>query len=279
MCPGVPRPLQVVDHAVGRLVPVVRLLLQQMHDDARQRCRDRWVHVCRWCRHPGQVVMDQPQRVSGSEWRRARRQLIQCRAQRVQIRPLIHRVTGPAGLLWRQIRQRPNDFGVMRELRAHFGERRRQGEVHQARGAIAGEHDVGGGDVPVDYPSAVHSGDRLRQSYRQPDQISGSRGRPRRGQAGAAGVFQHDRPRVPRRLRQLCHPRDTAKPPQDGHFMPQPVFRVRPQWLLADNCALSEKQPGHPRALALVHGLDPVRGVPARQHPPCLHPVPPGRFS
>jgi hypothetical protein len=43
----------------------------------------------------------------------------------------------------------------------------------------------------VDHPSPVHSGDRLRQSYRQPDQISGSQRRARRGQAGAAGIISH----------------------------------------------------------------------------------------
>ena len=32
--------------------------------------------------------------------------------------------------------------------------------------------------------------------------------------------------------------------------MPQPVVRVRPQRLLANNFALSQKQPGHTRAVA-----------------------------
>ena len=61
--------------------------------------------------------------------------------------------------------------------------------------------------------------------------------------------------------------------------MPQPVFRVRSQRLLADNRALSEKQPGHTRALALVHDLSPDRRIPPRRHPACLYPAPPGTSS
>jgi hypothetical protein len=38
-CQSVPQPLQVVDHAIRGLVPVVRFLLQQVHDDLGQRPR------------------------------------------------------------------------------------------------------------------------------------------------------------------------------------------------------------------------------------------------
>jgi len=42
-----------MDHAVGRLVPVVRFLLQQMQDDLRQRFRYVPIDVGRRGRQPG----------------------------------------------------------------------------------------------------------------------------------------------------------------------------------------------------------------------------------
>ena len=56
------------------------------------------VHLGGRHRDPGQVIVDQPQRVPGAERRLARGQLVQHRAQRVQVGPLIHRPAGPPGL-------------------------------------------------------------------------------------------------------------------------------------------------------------------------------------
>ena len=203
-------------------------------------------------RHPGQMIMGEPQRVAGAERRPARRQLVQRRAQRVQVGPLIHRPAGAPGLLRRQIRQRPHDLGVVGELRTDLGQRRRQREVHQARGAVAGEHDVRRSDVPVHHPPAVHPRHRPGQLHREPDQVLDGQRRRQPGQARATDVRQHDRPRVPRRLHQLRDPRDAAQPLQDRQLVPQPPVRVRPQRLLADDRAPREEQPGHPRAFALV---------------------------
>jgi hypothetical protein len=86
--------------------------------------------------------MDKPQRVPGAEGRRARGQLVQRRAKRVQVGPLVHRAAGPPGLLRRHVRQRPHDLGMMRELGPDLGHRGRQGEVHQARGTVIGDHGV-----------------------------------------------------------------------------------------------------------------------------------------
>ena len=95
------------------------------------------VHLRRRHRHPRQVIVDEPQRVAGAERRRARGQLVQRRAQRVQVGALVHRPAGAPGLLRRQVRQRPHDLAVVRELGTDLGERRRQREVHQARRAVA----------------------------------------------------------------------------------------------------------------------------------------------
>ena len=62
------------------------------------------VHLGRRHRHPGQVIMASRSGSPVPERRRPGRQLIQHRAQRVQVGPLIHRPAGPPGGLRRQIR-------------------------------------------------------------------------------------------------------------------------------------------------------------------------------
>ena len=78
---------------------------------SRQRPRYGRVHLRRRHRHPSQMIVGEPQRVAGAERRLTRGQLVQRRAQRVQVGALIHRPAGPPGLLRRQIRQRPDDLG------------------------------------------------------------------------------------------------------------------------------------------------------------------------
>ena len=226
-------------------------------------------------RHPGQEIMGQPQRVPGAERRPAGGELIQRRAQRVQVGPLIHRPAGPPGLLRRQVRQRPGDLAVRGELRADLRERGRQREVHQARGPVAGDHDVRWTNVPVHHPRAVHPGHRPGQPGRQPGQLTGRQRPGQPSQAHAARIRQHDRARVPRRLRQLRDPFDTAQPLQHRPLVPEPAVRVRPQRLLADDRAPSQEQPSHACAAALMHDLGPDGRILVRQHPACAHPTPP----
>jgi hypothetical protein len=270
-CPA--HPLQVVKHAIGRLVAIVRFLVQQMHDDLGQRRRHDGVHLRRRHRHPSQMIMGEAQRVAGTERRLARRQLVQRRAERVQVGTLIDRPCGAPGLLRRQVRQCPHDLGVVRELRADLGQRRRQREVNQARGAVRGEHDVRRRDVPVHHPPAVHPGNRPSQVQREPDQVVDGHGQHLPGQARVARVHQQDRPRVPRRLQHLRDAGDTAQPLQDRQLVPQPAVRVRSQRFLADGRAPRQVQPGHPRALALVQRFVPNPRIPARQQATCPHPT------
>ena len=221
--------------------------------------------------------MDEPQRVPGAERGPARGQLIQHRAQRVQVGPLIRRPAGPPGRLRRQVRQRPGDLGMVRELRAELGERRSQGEVHQARSTVTGNHDVRRGDVTVDHPPPVHPRHRPGQPHPETGQLTGRQRLGQARQARPAGVRQHDRPGVPRRLRQLRHPRDAAQAFQHRGLMPHPAFRVRSQRLLADDRAPGEEQPGDARALAGVHDLGPEERIRAGPHAAsaCSHRAPP----
>jgi hypothetical protein len=194
----------------------------------------------------------EPQGVAGAERRLTRRQLVERRAHRVQVGTLIHRPACTPGLLGRQVRQRPHDLAVVRELGTNLGERGRQGEVQQARGAAAGDHDVRRRDVPVHHPPAVHPGDRPGQRHRKPDQVIGGQRLRQAGQARVTDVLHHDRSRVPRRIQQLRDSLDTAQPLEDRHLMPQPALCVRPQRLLADDRAPSEAQPRDARVFALV---------------------------
>jgi len=157
-------------------------------------CRAR--RVGRRHRDPGQVIVDQPQRIPGAERRLAGGQLVQRRAQRVQVGPLIHRPAGPPGRLRRQVRQRPGDLGMMRELRPDLGERRSQGEVHQACSTVIADHDVRRGDVTVDHPSPVHPRHRPGQPEPETGQVIDWQRLGQGRQARLTGVFQHDRPGV-----------------------------------------------------------------------------------
>ena len=115
-------------------------------------------------------------------------------------------------------------------------------------------------------------------SHGQPDQLIDGQWRGQPGQAGAAGVRQHDRPRVPRRLHQLRDARDTAQPLQHRHLVPQPPRRVRPQRLLADDRAPRQGTAESPACARSRAALRPERAdlAPAfRPHPACPHPTPP----
>ena len=83
-----------------------------------------------------------------------------------------------------------------------------------------------------------------------------------------AGVGQHDRVRVPRRVHQLRDPVDPAQPLQHRPLVPQPAVRVRPQRLLADHRAPGKEQPSHPRVIALVDRFRPIgRSRPGNPRP------------
>jgi hypothetical protein len=146
----VAHPDQVVDQPIGSLVSVVRFLLQQMHDDCRQVGRHRWVDDVGCRGYKSQLIMNEPDRVARPERRLTRGEFVQGRSQRVQIRPLVHRPPHPPGLLRRQIRQRPNDLGVVGELRPQLRGGRGQREVdHHGVPILFGEHDVARVDVPM----------------------------------------------------------------------------------------------------------------------------------
>jgi hypothetical protein len=264
-----------MEQAVGGLVAVVRFLLQQVQDDRGQHHRYGRVHLRRRHRDPGQMIMDEAQRVAGAEGRRPRRQLVQSGAQRVQVRALVHRPAGAPGLLRRQVGHRADDLGVVGEFRADLGEGDRQREVHQGRRAVVGQHDVRWGDVAVHHPTAVHPRHRPGQCYPQPGQFVTDQRLCRRCQVRVSRVRNHERPRVLRRIQQLHEPVDPAEALQHRHLVPQPVLGVRTERLLADDGALGEEQPAHPRAIALVDHVGPNGPVVVRQSFAWPHPAPP----
>ena len=146
--------------------------------------------------------------------------------------------------------KRPDDLAVVRELGTDLGERGRQREVHQARRPVGGQHDVRRGDVAMHHAAAVHPRHRPGQLHRQLDQLVDGQRLRQLGQARAAGVLQHDRARVRRRVHQLRDPADAAQPLEDRQFVPQPPLRVRSQRLLAD-----DRAPGRNSRVTRVRSL------------------------
>jgi hypothetical protein len=76
----------------------------------------------------------------------------------------------------------------VREFRADFGDRGGQGEVHESRRAVRGDHDVGRGEITVNHLPAVQLGHGQGQPQREPGKVTrGQRFRQLR-QGAAAGV-------------------------------------------------------------------------------------------
>ena len=215
--------------------------------------------------------MGKPQGVPGAERRRPGRQLVQHRAQRVQVGSLIHWAARPPSGLRCQVRQRACNPGEMGKLRADLRHRHRQREIHQARHTSTGQHYVGRGDVPVQHPPGVHPRHCPGQPRRHVRQLSRRQGFRHSGQGDLAGIGEHHRHRILLRLRQLRHPGHRAQLLQHHRLMPRPGLRVRPQRLLADHRAPGQEQPSDARARTLSDDLGPDRRTAAWRHPLCAH--------
>ena len=239
----------------------------------RQRPRYGRVHLRRRHRHPRQMIMDEAQRVAGTERRRTRRQLVQRRTQRVQVRPLVHRPAGPPGLLRRQIRQRPDDLGVVGELRAELGQRRRQREVHQARGAVPESTTLAGLMSRCITPRRCIPATARASSTASPISSSTASGFASPARLAVADIRQHDRVRIPRRRPPAARPPSTPRSrSRIASSCRSRLLRVRPQRLLADHRAPGKEQPSHPRRVASVDRFRPLGAVTVRQPPACPHP-------
>ena len=125
-----------------------------------------------------------------------------------------------------------------------------------------------GRDVAVHHAPPVHPRHRPGQPHRQPDQLVDRQRLRQPGQARAADVRQHDRPR------------DTAAPPPAARPPSTPRSRSRiatscrsrrcasgPSGSLRMTVPPGKEQPSHPRAFALVHQLGPNGRISTRQHP------------
>ena len=202
--------------------------------------------------------MDQAQRVADAEWRPAGRQLVQRRAQRVQVGAVIHWSARPAGLLRGEVRQRPVDPGLSHELETKLGQRGRQREVDEARGAPARHHDVRRADVPMHHAAAVHRRDRAGQGRCEREQLVDRERLRQVTQRCIAGVGEHDRAVRPRRRRvhQLRHTLDPAQPLEDRELVAHTTLGVPAQRLLADDDEPRQPHAGDPRTIALLQHLD-----------------------
>jgi hypothetical protein len=142
-------------------------------------------------------------------------------------------------------------------------------------------HDVVGADLDLVGQPLVGAdlhvdGDRRAagerpQRRRQAGQFTGRQRRGHARQAHPAGVRQHHRPGVPRRLRQLRHSRHAGQAFQHRGLVPHPAFGVRSQRLLADDRAPRQEHPGDAGALAGVHDFGPEERLRARPRSARFH--------
>jgi hypothetical protein len=135
---------------------------------ARNRGRQVRVELEQRRRHGDQDVADHLQLVVPVEGRSAGEQFVQQRADRVQVRPAVHRPGGPAGLLRRQVGQRPGQPPPPGRPGLVLLGAGGQVEVDQYRLVpLADQHQVRRVDVPVDHPAPVHRRHGRGQPVRQ----------------------------------------------------------------------------------------------------------------
>ncbi len=250
----------------------MRVFLQQPHDDLGQLGRQPGISLRRCQRHLGQGVVHHLQRIAHRERRHPGCELVERRAQPVQVGPVVHRHPGPPGLLGRKVGQGPDDLAGMGEPRELLRQGARQIEVDQQGSTLrAADQDVRRVDVPVQHPDPMRRRDNRGQllSKLHPRRHVGSRivervlG-DRRGQRhtmliveqqGVRGAADH----------QPGHPRHAAQPAQNPQLMPGPLDGAGAQHLLADQAPVLAGPP-QSRDLGALADIQQLTRLPPGAH-------------
>ena len=95
--------LQVELDPGGRLVAVLRVLGEQFQDDGIDHRGDSRRDGRRRDRHPGNVVMDDFQRVVTHEWQVPRHDFVENHPERIQVRTFVDLAVDSSGLLRRHV--------------------------------------------------------------------------------------------------------------------------------------------------------------------------------
>jgi hypothetical protein len=174
------------------LIPLLGGLREQLHHDLREDLWDFGRAPRRRRRLPRDVAVHELHRIGRLEGRRAGQELVEHRAERVEIGAVVERPVHPAGLLRRHVRERPFErVGALQLLRLEREARREPeaGEPHGEGRRI--EEDVLGCDVLVDHAAAVERREGAR----------GAEGDPQRGLEVRAPGAERLAHRAPARIR------------------------------------------------------------------------------
>ncbi len=175
--PFLQAPLKIGFEAGGSLVALLGVLGEELHEDGGQRVGDCGPITGR-CRLACNVAVDPPQGIVGGKWQRARENLVQGNAHRVEIAACIGRAIHAAGLLRRHIGEcASNNLGRYRRLALarHLGRNPEAGEPHLA--GVVDQHirrlDVLMHEaVPMDLTECCHQSDGNAQEASQVERLS-----------------------------------------------------------------------------------------------------------
>ncbi len=223
---------EIVQQPLRALIALLRRLGEQPHHDVRE--RPRHARIDDRGRHgfAHQVVAHQIERIGLVEGGTARGELVQRRAERIEVGALIHRAAGAARLLGSEVHEGADDLAFPCVLPARPGRagRHRMIEVDQNGLASGRENDVGRIDVPVDDAGPMDSVEYAGELRGQLDRRSrfGRPGAQHVRERGPPAVAQQQRVALARRGGELHHARDAGKPCEGFVFVAPPLRRLRP---------------------------------------------------
>ena len=155
------------------LIPTIRFLLEQSHDHVGKRRRYRRIFDRRCDGDAQEMIAHDVERVAGAERRAAGRDLVERRAERIQVGALVDRTRRAAGLLGCDVGEGPDELVLRSEGRAFFGGATREMEIDEDRfHRPFDEEDVTGIDIAMDDAEPVDRIERFRQARREDELFS-----------------------------------------------------------------------------------------------------------
>ena len=146
--------------AFGALVAAVGFLVQQSHHDVAEGGGQVAAVFVGWGGERGEVVVDQVEGVGGGERGVPGGQVVEGRAQAVEVGAVVDGAGGASGLFGGQVGQGAVEVVLVGEVGSFHREGGGQFEVDQERGAGGREQEVARGDVAVHDPARVHRAQR-----------------------------------------------------------------------------------------------------------------------
>ena len=159
------RLLEILEQVACRLVPARRLFLQAPHDDVGEERREIGRHFFQWARRDPDALHEHFERRVPWKRCRSRRHLVEDQPERVQIAPMIARLSFNG--LGRHVTRCPDEVAGPREPRGARLIRLRQAEVRDVRAARQVDEDVLGLQIAMHDPDVVGGGKTRRDLTRE----------------------------------------------------------------------------------------------------------------